>query len=204
MKAVEVQRRSVVDAENVDEERGGRGGSAVGVDHLEGYAARRGVRPFTGVVVGDVSKRVAYRVRRRRVHRVEQLLASRERRDDLQRTELWPDGHGETPGPRRLVRRGGRHDVDVHARPRAFGQRYVGRRVRVRRAVRGVPRRVGIGESEELEGRVRGVRDLHHRSYQRCAAFHAREQRVGRQPKRRVALGVRRSQREPARARCGV
>ena len=59
MKAVEVQRRSVVDDENVDEERGGRGRPAVGVYDVEGYAARRGVGPFTGALVGDVSKRVA-------------------------------------------------------------------------------------------------------------------------------------------------
>ena len=75
---------------------------------------------------------------------------------------------------------------------------------RERRAVSFVPSGVVVVDAEVFDGRVRGVGDLHQRARQRGAALDAREERVGRQTQRSVALGEGRAQRRAGRARGGI
>ena len=136
-------------------------------------------------------------------HGVEEFFAAHERRGDVQLPNVGPDRHGDAPDPRRRVRRGCGDGGDVDARSARL-PRDVADGVRERRAVSFVPAGVDVVDAEVFDGRVRGVGDLHQRARQRGAALDAREERVGRQTNRSVALGEGRAQRRAGRARGGV
>ena len=203
MQAVEVELGRVVDGDDVDEERGGGGHGAVRVGDGEGDASRRGVRALASVAVGDVTQGFADGVGGRGGDGVEKFFAARERRGDVQLPDVGPDRHGDAPGPRRRVRRRRGDDGEVDARSARL-PRDVADGVRERRAVSFVPSGVVVVDAEVFDGRVRGVGDLHQRARQRGAALDAREERVGRQTNRSVALGEGRAQRRAGRARGGI
>mmetsp|Transcript_10768 Transcript_10768/g.45179 ORF Transcript_10768/g.45179 Transcript_10768/m.45179 type:complete len:269 (+) Transcript_10768:552-1358(+) len=160
---VHVDHGRVVHREHVDERRRRRGRDALDVGDDEFHAARRRVGFLSDVRVGHVPQRVAQRVRRGSVVRVQRAFASHERCVEHQNAVLFVkrDVHATAPRDRIGRRFCDGDDVDAGTDSSPFVRNvrlrvFVSRHLLVVR-VRLEPRSVRVRDVQPLQRRVHGV-----------------------------------------------